>query len=183
MPYDGQVTKSTDISIHPLLKTIRDQYFLDWYGLHGVSHWARVYENGLRIADTYDVNQDVLLLFSILHDSRRVNDEVDQGHGHRGAELAARYRGRYFELADKEFDILYYACETHTDGLTEGDLTVQICWDADRLDLARVSTLIPKPEKLCTEAARESEVIEWASNRARNAYIPEVLSTEWGQLI
>lgn len=169
------------ISLIPLLQEIRARYTLDWHGLHGVTHWARVFENGLRIAHIHDVNQDVLLLFSIFHDSRRVNDEVDPGHGHRGAELAARYRGRYFELADKEFDVLYYACETHTDGLTEGDLIVQICWDADRLDLARVIGLTPKPEKLCTEAAKDPEVIAWASDRARNIHIPELLSTEWGQ--
>ena len=141
--------KKPTVSIASLLQAIRDQYSLHWFGLHGVTHWARVYENGLRIANIHDVNQDVLLLFSIFHDSRRVNDEVDPGHGYRGAELAVRYRGRYFELADKEFDILYYACETHTDGLTEGNLSVQVCWDADRLDLARVG-FTPKPEKLCT---------------------------------
>ncbi len=167
------------IDIIPQLQAIRAQYSLDWYGLHGVTHWARVYENGLRIANVNNVNQDVLLLFSVFHDSRRVNDEVDPGHGTRGAEFAARYRGRYFELADKEFDILYYACEAHTDGLTEGDLTVQICWDADRLDLGRVGTLSPKPEKLCTAAAKDPEMIAWASDRARNAHVPEVLNTEW----
>lgn len=26
----------------------------------------------------------------------------------------------------------------HSDGYTEGDITVQVCWDADRLDLGRV---------------------------------------------
>ena len=157
------------------------QYSLEWYGLHGVTHWARVYENGLRIANIYDVNQEVLLLFAIFHDSRRVNDEVDPGHGLRGAELAAELRGSYFELADDKFEMLYYACESHTDGLTEGDLAVQVCWDADRLDLARVIGFTPKPEKLCTETAKDREIIKWASDRARSAYVPELLSKEWGQ--
>jgi uncharacterized protein len=169
------------IDIIPLLQAIRAQYALNWYGLHGVTHWARVYENELRIADTYDVNQDVLLLFSVFHDSRRVNDEVDKGHGRRGAELAAGMRGSYFELADDEFEILYYACESHTDGLTDGDFTVQICWDADRLDLARVHGFNPKPKKLCTEAAKDPDMITWATNRARSAHVPELLTTDWGQ--
>ena len=172
--------ESSSISIPPILKAIKDQYALDWYGLHGVTHWARVYENALRIANVHDVNQDVLLLFSVFHDSCRLNDEVDPGHGLRGAELAAQYRGLYFELADKEFGILYYACESHTEGLTEGDLTVQGCWDGDRLDLARVG-FTPKTEKLCTEAAKDPEVIASASDRARNEYVPDLLSIEWGQ--
>lgn len=175
------MTESSSISIPPILKAAKEQYSLDWYGLHGVAHWARVYENGLRIANFHDVNQDVLLLFSVFHDSRRVNDEVDPGHGLRGAELAARYRGLHFEFADNEFDLLYYACEKHTDGLTEGDLNVQVCWDADRLDLARVPILNPKPDKLCTEIAKNPETIAWASDRARSAYIPVLLSKEWGQ--
>jgi len=122
-------------------------------------------------------------LFSLFHDSRRVNDEVDPGHGRRVAELAAELRGSYFELTDDELDLLYYACEAHTDGLTEGDLTVQVCWNADRLDLARVSGFIPKPEKLCTETAKHREIIAWASDRARGASIPEFLGKEWGKEI
>ncbi len=173
--------ESSSISIPPILKAIKDQYALDWYGLHGVTHWARVYENALRIANTYDVNQDVLLLFSIFHDSRRVNDSVDPGHGLRGAELAAELRGSYFNLTDDEFDLLYHACELHTEGLTEGDLSVQVCWDADRLDLARVR-FIPKPEKLCTEAAKEPETIAWSSDRARSGFVPRLLSKDWRQL-
>jgi uncharacterized protein len=177
------MTNSLNSSVPALLKVIRDQYSLEWYGLHGVAHWARVYENGLRIASDSDANLEVLLLFALFHDSRRVNDAIDQGHGRRGADLAAEVRGRYFELPDDEFDLLYYACETHTDGLTEGDLTVQVCWDADRLDLARVRGFKPKPKRLCTEAARAPETIAWASDRARKTHIPELLSNEWGQKV
>ena len=125
----------------------------------------------------------MLLLFALFHDSRRINDSVDPGHGSRGAELASELRGSYFEIADGEFDQLYYACESHTDGLTEGDISVQVCWDSDRLDLARVSGFTPKPEKLCTETAKDQEIIEWASARARSTYIPELLGKEWGQKV
>jgi uncharacterized protein len=173
--------KSPNSSVPALLKAIRDQYSLDWYGLHGVAHWARVYENGLRIASDSGANLEVLLLFALFHDSCRVNDAIDPGHGRRGADLAAEMRGDYFELVDEQFDLLYYACETHTDGLTEGDLTVQICWDADRLDLARVRGFKPKSKRLCNMAAKDLETIAWASDRARSGYIPELLKTVWGQ--
>ena len=83
---------NTEKPLVPMLQEIREQYSLDWYGLHGITHWARVYENGLRIANSYDVNHDVLLLFAVFHDSGRVNDEVDPGRGLRGAELAAQMR-------------------------------------------------------------------------------------------
>lgn len=33
-----------------LIRIIREQYQLPWDGIHGVSHWARVLENGLRLA-------------------------------------------------------------------------------------------------------------------------------------
>ena len=68
----------TDIVL--LLKAIREQYVLDWFGLHGVGHWARVYENGLRVDAATEANQEVLLLFSVFHDSRRVNDAIDRGY-------------------------------------------------------------------------------------------------------
>jgi uncharacterized protein len=44
------------------------------------------------------------------------------------------------------------------DGLLEADLTVQTCWDADRLDLGRVGKT-PRVEKLCTEEARRDPVL------------------------
>lgn len=167
------VSLSPDHQIAAILEAIRGQYVLDWNGLHGIGHWARVYENGLRISGELAVDPSILLLFSLFHDACRVNDHVDPGHGKRGADLAARYRGRHFELADDKFDLLYYACEAHTDGLTEADLVVQVCWDADRLDLLRVG-IAPTPERLCTAAARDPSVVAWASRRARDHFLPMV---------
>ncbi|MFM7531655.1 MAG: hypothetical protein ACKO5J_04035, partial [Rubrivivax sp.] len=46
----------------------------------------------------------------------------------------------------------------HSSGLTEADVTVQTCWDADRLDLGRVG-IRPSPRYLCTPAARQPETI------------------------
>ena len=45
------------------------------------------------------------------------------------------------------------------------DVTVQTCWDADRLDLGRVGTT-PKAEYLCTDAGKDPDMIEWAHGRA-----------------
>ncbi len=177
----GTILRDMSISVPNLLEAIQSQYRLNWYGIHGVAHWARVYENGLRIARGSDANLTVLLLFALFHDSRRENESIDPGHGRRGAELAAEMRGQYFELPDEDFELLRYACETHTDGLTEADLTVQVCWDSDRLDLARVPGISVKSRKMCTQAAKDPDTIAWATERAMAMIEPELLNHEWGQ--
>jgi uncharacterized protein len=47
----------------------------------------------------------------------------------------------------------------------QGDVTVQTCWDADRLDLGRVG-IRPVASRLCTPAARAPDVIAWAYARS-----------------
>jgi uncharacterized protein len=70
------------------------------------------------------------------------------------------------DLAEEEFELLRYACAYHTSGMTEADITVQTCWDADRLDLGRIGVM-PDPRRLCTDAAKESSTIEWACRQSR----------------
>jgi uncharacterized protein len=153
-----------------LLAAIREEYALSWDGIHGVSHWTRVCENGLRLADKTGAQLEVVQCFAYLHDARRANDGSDPGHGSRGAELARRLNGRVLYLADEQIELLAYACAHHTDGLTNADVTVQTCWDADRLDLGRVG-IVPDPELLCTPTARELAIREWAWNRSREAQV------------
>jgi len=123
------------LNLKPTVHAILEKYSLPWGGTHGVSHWARVLENGLRLAEETGASIEVVPLFAVFHDSRRINEGEDDGHGRRGAELATELRGRLFDLSDEDFNLLYEACAQHTDGLTDGDITVQTCWDADRLDL------------------------------------------------
>jgi hypothetical protein len=56
---------------------------------------------------------------------------------------------------------------------------VQVCWDADRLDLLRVG-IRPNARYLCTEAARLPETLEWANARAAKRMIPVPILQEWG---
>ena len=117
-------------------------------------HWARVHENGVRLAGATGADAEVVALFALFHDSRRVNEYNDDGHGQRGGDFARTLRGTLVHLDDERFELLYEACYLHTDGFTEGDPTLQACWDADRLDLGRVG-ITPRPERLCTDAARK----------------------------
>ncbi len=163
-----------------LLARILQDYALRPTGLHGVAHWARVLENGRRLtALTPGADADIVELFAVFHDSRRVNDGWDHGHGGRGAQLAHELRGQYFETDDARFALLEYACWHHTAGETKADPSVQVCWDADRLDLLRVGTR-PRRELLCTQAARTAEIMDWANRRASTYEVPELIRSEWG---
>ena len=162
-----------------LLARILQDYALKPTGIHGVAHWARVLENARRLAPSAGADANVIELFAVFHDSRRQNDAVDHGHGRRGAELARQLRGQYFEIDDTGFGLLEYACQEHTSGKTLADPTVQVCWDADRLDLLRVG-IRPWAKFLCTEAAKDPATLAWANERAERRLVPELVHSEWG---
>jgi uncharacterized protein len=139
-----------------ILKTILEGYTLPVHGDHGVTHWARVLENGVRVAQATGADDD---------------------HGLRGGDLARSLRGELVHLDDPRFELLYEACRLHTDGLVEGDPTLQACWDADRLDLGRVG-IQPRPHLLCTDATRG--LLDWAHARAIVFHEPVEVLAEWG---
>lgn len=151
-----------------LVDVIRREFMLSWRGIHGASHWARVRNNGLRLAELTGANPDVVELFAFLHDLKRANDAVDPDHGRRAAEFIATLRESHIDLPDGDFEHLRYACEYHSDGMIRADVTVQTCWDADRLDLGRIG-IRPQARYLCTSAAREPAMIEWAFLRSQRA--------------
>lgn len=148
-----------------LVKEIRTHYRLNWNGIHGVSHFLRVRDNGLRLAQATGAKPDVVELFAFLHDSRRRNEHRDPDHGKRAAIFVRSLNGLFFELPPGDLELLAFACEFHTRGLIDADVTVQTCWDSDRLDLGRVG-IRPRASKLCTAAARAPEMMTWAYERS-----------------
>jgi uncharacterized protein len=150
-------------------------YALPSWGYHGLTHWARVMENGLKLAELTGADRDVVTLFALFHDSRRIDDGNDDGHGQRGAELAAELRGVVYDLPDVKFELLYRACALHTEGRRDDSETVLTCWDADRLDLGRVG-IMPDPRYLGTKAARDPVMIDWAHERAEPEYEPPIVA-------
>jgi len=155
------VRSDDDAFPEELVRRVREGYRLQWKGIHGWAHWLRVRQLGLRLAESSGADPRVVELFALFHDARRHNDGLDPGHGARGAALVES-----LPLADLGLDagkraLLAFACTHHTAGFTEADVTVGTCWDADRLDLWRIGTR-PDPSLLCTDAAREPEVIRWA---------------------
>lgn len=168
---------ATAIAKSALMRLLRSDFRLDWQGIHGSPHWSRVRLNGLALAKTNGAREDVVELFALLHDSQRLHDGHDRQHGTRAADFVARLHGQFFALDPIGLDMLVYACRYHSDGLLEADITIQTCWDADRLDLARVGVR-PDVSRLCTAAARETDFVERAVRRSL-ASAPEALSFRW----
>lgn len=164
---------------HSLMQAITQEYALPLFGVHGVSHWARVLENGRLLCRETGADFEVVSLFAVFHDSKRKNEDIDPLHGQRGADFAAELHGTFFTLDNHHFDILYEACVGHTHECHHSDITIQACWDADRLDLGRVG-IHPHPSRLCSNFAEQPKVIEWADRRSTTHYVPDFVKTEWG---
>ena len=60
-----------------MLQHLRNNLLLDWNGVHGVSHWARVRFNGLQLAKLTRANDKMVELFAFLHDSQSQSDGAD----------------------------------------------------------------------------------------------------------
>ena len=154
-----------------LIAEIKRNYCLNWHGTHGILHWSRVYENGMKLAEQDGVNAKVVQLFSVFHDSQRKNEHVDKHHGKRGAELATKLR-EFCNLNNHEFKLLTVACSMHTCAMDHEDITIQSCFDSDRLDLGRVG-IMPDANLLCTPMAKTPETIKWGFERSQVAEMPE----------
>ncbi len=159
-----------------IIVDILNGYGLPLLGVHGVSHWGRVLETGQRIAAQNGADTVVVAYFSVFHDSRRTMDDDDPGHGNRGANLAEKMQSK-LGLTNEQLAELKYACRNHTNGATDGSITVQTCWDADRLDLWRVG-IRPSRSRLCTTAGKEEELLVWSKGRSTEEHVPEC-SRNW----
>ena len=156
---------NSDIVTQPFIEHCCDAYQMDHSGFHGFDHWMRVLHNGRLLTEIENANLKIVELFCLLHDTQRRDEERDPEHGHRAAHYAQTLRGVWFDVSDNEMELLTEALTYHSDGYTEGDITVQVCWDADRLDLGRVG-LRPRADRLCTKTAKSQFVIEAAYRRS-----------------
>ena len=135
-----------------LISLIRNEFKLDWHGVHGANHWARVLSHGKNIGGLRKADLMIVELFGFLHDSCRLNDGLDPKHGERAAEFCHGIHGDYFQLNAKQLDKLCYAMRHHSGGEVSDDATIQTCWDSDRLDLGRVG-IVPSALYLSDQAS------------------------------
>lgn len=134
-----------------LIALIKSEFKIDWHGIHGANHWARVLHHGKNIGQKRKADLMAIELFGFLHDSCRLDDGRDPKHGERAAEFAHGIHGDFYSLEPRRLDRLCYALRHHSSGEVSIDATIQTCWDADRLDLGRVG-IFPSPKFLSPEA-------------------------------
>lgn len=123
----------------------------DWKldSTHGLSHWLRVEKNGIMLS-TPEVNPYIVTAFAFLHDSCRVDNGYDVKHGVRALTKIDEIRHTILKnFTDEEIERLKTACKYHTTKDRTDDMTVNVCFDADRLDLPRVG-IIPDPKKMAS---------------------------------
>lgn len=148
-----------------LIALIKSEFKLDWQGIHGANHWARVLHHGKNIGQLRNADLMVVELFGYLHDSCRLHDGQDPWHGQRAADFAHGIHGDFYTLQPKQLDQLCYAMKYHSSGEVSTNSTIQTCWDSDRLDLGRVG-IIPSPQYLSDEASKFIDLaFDWSLGR------------------
>jgi len=162
-------SKSHVIS-QPFIDFLARTYRLDHNGYHGLEHWMRVLINGRIIAAATDADLDVIEYFSVLHDVMREDEQKDIHHGNRATEFITQIRYDWVHLTDHQFEQLLEAVQYHSFGRLSRDVTVQCCWDSDRLDLGRVG-IRPNPTYLGTRVARDTNVLEEAYERSKLRFV------------
>ena len=128
-------------------------------GIHGTGHWLRVLENGRTLAAaTPGADPALVELFALLHDSRRHDEAGDPGHGERAAAFVRALAAEgALELGPERVALLAAACARHERGEVSADPTIGCCWDADRLELARLGRR-PIARLLSTVIARDPAI-------------------------
>ncbi|MEK4438938.1 HD domain-containing protein [Paenibacillus sp. FSL K6-2862] len=119
---------------------------------HTKSHCARVMLLALFIGYQKGLSEEelsVLQMVSVFHDSRRLDDGIDKGHGRRAAEYYKEFCLKHNLSFDKRvYNVSYYHDQDDSLGLSEinmsfgsnegVDLLYQIFKDADALDRFRL---------------------------------------------
>ena len=164
LPYKSEVITQ------PFIDFLARKYQLDHNSFHGLEHWFRVLINGRIIAAETGADIKVVEYFAVLHDVMRNDEHTDMQHGNRAAVFTSQLRYDWVHLDDQQFDQLIEAIQYHSFGRLTRDITIQSCWDADRLDLGRVG-MRPNPTYLGTKHARDQKVLEEAYDRSKRRFV------------
>jgi uncharacterized protein len=142
-------------NITSLCTIIESQFALGAGSIHGRWHWDKVWQLGRQIGEKNGADIEVVQLFAYLHDCKRETEEIDAHHGTRSAEYTQElFEKGHLNITAAQLAQLTFACRFHNqDHAQSSDITIQTCWDADRLDLPRVGISV-NPEMLFTQAAK-----------------------------
>ena len=165
----------------PKPSTVLNQTYLDFLaktyrlshnGHHGLEHWLRVLLNGRLLAEENGADLEVVEHFALVHDVMRENENLDLHHGPRAADFVKSIVGTWLKLDDQQLRKLIEACRYHSVGRLDRDITIQTCWDADRLDLGRVGKK-PKSTYLGSSLARDQSFMKMAYERSKSRFVIE----------
>lgn len=164
-----------------LTRRVLETYALRLDGLHGPGHWLRVRANGMALAArTPDADAELVELFALLHDSKREDDGRDRHHGERAADFVRVLHAEgLLGLERDRMETLAEACAGHHHPRVSEHPTVGCCWDADRLELARLH-YEPDPTLLSTAAALDDELQRWAWTRGTTWELDTPGAMRWG---
>lgn len=108
--------------------------------------------------------------FAYWHDVMRAHGTPDPEHGKRAAKMIERTKG-HNKLKGVDIDRLIFACEHHSTMLRSNDPLIDICFDADRLDLMMIG-INPDPAMMATDrGAYYAEHIDEYSAALKNINI------------
>ena len=157
------------IITQPYVDFLTHQYQLSHNGAHGIEHWFRVLMNGRLIAAQTDADIEVIEHFALLHDVKRRDESRDIHHGGRAAEFTKTLIGDWIHL-DHSQTLKQCTIRFHSMGRLSRDVTIQTCWDADRLDLGRIDEK-PDPSFLGTRIARDPDFLRSALHRSKQRFV------------
>jgi uncharacterized protein len=161
-----------------ILHAILEEYVLSWDGDHGIAHWSRVLENGLRLAEETGANIEVVQLSAILHDSERVNEGGDPDHGPRAAAFALDLRGCCSTCLITSSG----SCTIPVPGTITNELIPMSRSRPAGMPTGSilVGSASPRTRAASTDAAKHPDILKWADGRASFGVIPEFVRTAWG---
>ena len=126
--------------------------------------------NGRLIAEQTGADLQVIEHFALLHDVKRYDESNDIDHGGRAAEFAKTLMGDWIHLVKAQALKLTEAIRFHSMGRLSRDVTIQACWDADRLDLCRIVEK-PDPSFQGTRIARDPDFLKAALHRSKQRFV------------
>ena len=133
------------------------EYVLTWE--HGFLHSKYVEAFGLLMVEEYAkeniiVDKDVVQWFAYLHDIMN-NGINNDNHGEKAANYIDEVRNIYLQdLSESQIEKLKKACALHSTTIATGDITIDVCFDADRLDSPKFDR-VTDPEKMATRIGKD----------------------------
>lgn len=119
-----------------------------------ILHAKRIINFGRYLAKQNGANMNVVILFAALHDSEK-KDTNNPEHGAMAAKkIGDFYHYLFYNLSSQEKESVKKACELHSTEIKTGDVTIDTCIDANRLEIGRYG-IEYDIEKFATEEGRK----------------------------